>query len=156
MSKASGGTRTVSSANAVASRTFAQSAIGGGTNENIVLKTNSPNSAISNLSEYDKQDLHQLLKNATYDVTKIMSAINHGENISGNINFSDDRSIFNAILKPNVTDKAHEAFVSIIKSAMPKDKFNKLANGVKKFKQEVTSTTGKYFANEENFKKYYK
>lgn len=93
MSKASGGTRTVSSANAAASRTFAQSAIGGGTNENIVLKTNSPNSAISNLSEYDKQDLHQLLKNATYDVTKIMSAINHGENISGNINFSDDRSI---------------------------------------------------------------
>lgn len=54
MSKASGGTRTVSSANAAASRTFAQSAIGGGTNENIVLKTNSPNSAISNLSEYDK------------------------------------------------------------------------------------------------------
>ena len=155
MSKARGCTRTVSSANAAASRTIAESAIGGA-NKNIVLKTNSPNSAISNLSEYDKQDLHQLLKNATYDVTKIMSAINHGENISGNINFSDDRSIFNAILKPNVTDKAHEAFVSIIKSAMPKDKFNKLANGVKKFKQEVTSTTGKYFANEENFKKYYK
>lgn len=42
MSKASGGTRTVSSANAAASRTFEQSAIGGGTNENIVLKTNSP------------------------------------------------------------------------------------------------------------------
>lgn len=155
MSKASGGTRTVSSANAAASRTFAQSAIGEA-NENIVLKTNSSNSAISNLSEYDKQDLHQLLKNATYDVTKIMSAINHGENISGNINFSDDRKIFNAMLMPNVTDKAHEAFVSIIKSAMPKDKFNKLSNGVEKFKQEVTSTTDKYFANEENFKKYYK
>lgn len=131
MSKASGGTRTVSSANAAASRTFAQSAIGEA-NENIVLKTNSSNSAISNLSEYDKQDLHQLLKNATYDVTKIMSAINHGENISGNINFSDDRKIFNAMLMPNVTDKAHEAFVSIIKSAMPKDKFNKLSNGVEK------------------------
>lgn len=155
MSKASGGTRTVSSANAAASRTLAQSAIGEA-NENIVLKTNSSNSAISNLSEYDKQDLYQLLKNATYDVTKIMSAIIHGENISGNINFSGDRKIFNALLMPNVTDKAHEAFVSIIKSAMPKDKFNKLSNGVEKFKQEVTSTTGKYFANEENFKKYYK
>lgn len=71
-----------------------------------------------------------------------MSTINHGENISGNINFSDDRNIFNALLKPNVTDKAHEAFVSIIKSAMPKDKFNKLSNGVEKFKQEVTLITG--------------
>lgn len=155
MAKASGGTRTVSSANAAASRTFAQSAIGGA-NENIISKRNQKSDTIGNLNEYDKQDLHQLLKNSTYDVTKIMSAINTGDNISKDINFSYDRNIFNAMLMPNVTDKAHEAFVSIIKNAMPKDKFKKLSDGVEKFKKEVSSVTGKYFANEENFKKYYK